>query len=117
MMRFLIIACSLLFLASLAYAQSPCIPTGTFSNNYEPVACAKHIVACLLRLADQIAPVITLAFFIIGGITYITSGESKKQHLMGKRYIIMGVVGIACIEAIVFIAAQAPFDIPLSLCS
>ncbi len=76
-----------------------------------PLVNAHRITACILKLADDIAPYIALAFILMGGITYISGADNTKQMLMGKKYATFGVVGLICVKVLVALAAMPPFEI------
>jgi len=86
-------------------------------NTADPLANAKRVVACLLMLAKDISPYILLSFLLIGGIIYILAADDRKQRLLGKKYMVMGVIGFILIWALILIAAQPPFYIPLRICT
>ena len=88
----------LLALLSTAYAL-----TG------DSIADAKRITACILKLVYDFSPWVTFAFLLLGGLTYLTSAESKKQKIMGKRLLVMGIAGIACVLILVDLAALPMF--------
>ena len=82
----------------------------------DPIGGARRITACILQMAGTLAPVVSFAMFIMGGYTYLTAADDNKQRILGKKFMIMAIVGIICVRALIFIAAQPPFNIPLSLC-
>ncbi|MFH0862678.1 MAG: C1 family peptidase [Candidatus Altiarchaeota archaeon] len=81
-----------------------------------PVTDSRHVVACLMKLVDQVAPLITFAFFIVGGITYITAVEDRKQRLLAKKYLMMGLTGIICVKIVVAVAGMTPFNLFIGDC-
>jgi glucan phosphoethanolaminetransferase (alkaline phosphatase superfamily) len=82
----------------------------------DPVANAKRITACILKLVEAIAPYMMLALIIIGGITYLTAVEDTKQRIMGKKYLTFGIIGMICVQILILIAAMNPFGITTGLC-
>jgi hypothetical protein len=95
----------LLLLVQAAYASVP-----------DPIAKAKKTVACILKLTNDISPFMGLSLILIGGLTYITAADDNQQRILGKKYAIMGIVGMVGVVALVSIAAQDPFNVPISLC-
>jgi hypothetical protein len=82
----------------------------------DPIEQAKGIVACFLREAQNIAPYATLMFMLVGGVTYITAAEDNKQRLVGKKFMMMGVIGIIGVVALVALAELPPFEITVDMC-
>lgn len=82
----------------------------------DPIASARRIVACILLLTEDAAPYIGLLFIIMGAFTYISAAEDSKQRILGKKFIVMGILGMVLVSSLVLIAASPPFDIPTSLC-
>jgi len=83
----------------------------------DPVQDAKRITACFLVILDSVVVYPALAWFIIGGLTYITAAEDRKQTSKGKRYMIEAIAGVACAKALIAIAALTPFGIKLTMCT
>ena len=86
------------------------------SADPDAVVKAYKITACLMKLVNDVAPLITLSFLLIGGITHITSAESKKQRIQARKFIIMGVGGFVFVKVIIAIAAMAPFNVTMAMC-
>ena len=86
------------------------------SITFDPIGGARRVTACILQMAGTLAPVVSFALFIMGGYTYLTAANDNKQRILGKKFMVMAVIGIVCVRALIFIAAQPPFKIPLSLC-
>jgi hypothetical protein len=82
----------------------------------DPVRQAYKITACLMTLVNDVAPLIAMAMIIIGGITHLTSAESKKQRIQGRRFIIMGLGGYVFVRIIIAIAAMPPFSVTMAMC-
>ncbi len=82
----------------------------------DPVASAKGVTSRILCLVSKLAPYITLSMIIMGGITYISAGDDEKQRILGKKFIIMGIVGQLCVIALVAMAGSEPFGINLGSC-
>jgi hypothetical protein len=98
-----------LLLASMAYQVAA-------SGDPDPVKRGYKITACLMKLVNDVVPLITLSFILIAGITQITSAESKKQRIQARRFVLMGVGGFIFVKVIVAIAAMPPFNVTLSMC-
>jgi hypothetical protein len=94
----------------------PVLAVTTSTTLLDPIIKAKNITACLLKLADDIGPYIGFAFALMGGLTYVSSFDSNQQRMMGKKFVIFGVIGIILIKVLVAIAAGAPFNITVGMC-
>jgi hypothetical protein len=102
-----------LFLALLVLSM---IYSMAAATGPDPVKAGKKITACLMKIVNEVVPLITLSFIIIGGLTHITSAESKKQRIQARRFIIMGVGGFLFVKIIIAVAGMAPFDLNVSMC-
>ncbi len=99
----------LIFLSALVYATTSAIVS-------DPVESARRITACILKITKDASPYIAFALLLIGGVTYISAVEDSKQRILGKKFGIMGIVGLLMVQALVLIAASPPFNIPTALC-
>ncbi|MFH1055547.1 MAG: hypothetical protein V1744_05590 [Candidatus Altiarchaeota archaeon] len=83
----------------------------------DPIKDGKRITACILKLVNDTAPYMTLLMLIIGGITYLASEEDTQQRLVGKNFMMIGVVGLILVTGLVAVAAMDPFNITLGTCT
>jgi hypothetical protein len=93
------------------------LSSGVDALTGEPLTDMYSFTACLMKLVDSIVPVVTLLFLLAGGITYISAAEDRKQRQMGKKYMMMGIIGIVCVKILEGIAAMPPFNLTMGLCS
>jgi|GEM_PF-6639077 len=86
----------------------------TKEGDFGTIDRAKRVVACILKVVEDVYPYIVLAMFVMGGMQYIAAGDDNQARLQGKQFLIIAVVGGICVVALIAFAES--LEIETSLC-
>jgi hypothetical protein len=102
----------LLALSILLSAATTTIQEG----DYGTATRAKYSVACILKMVEGIYPIVVLAMVVIGGIEYLSAAGDNQKRVMGKKYIIMGLVGGMIVVSLLYVSCDVGFGAGNTIC-
>jgi len=81
----------------------------TEEGDYGTVGTAIRSIACLLKIVEDVYLLVTLAMVLMGAFKYVSAGEDKKTRLLGRKFIILGMVGAMLVYMLIYVSCEMGF--------